>query len=149
MAAWIGKLSATLAIPSNGAGENNMKRYLLISGLIILSLSIGIGTALASPESAPAPQGSALHPDFALLDKNGDNVLTSGNAVSTMQTCGQCHNTEFIQSHAFHSDLGLSGYQNTTDFNASTGTFGKWDPLTTAIFPRQAMNASTCQPPSG
>ena len=106
------------------------KRTILISGLLLLSLSLGIGTVLASPEPAPAPQASALHPDFALLDSNGDNVLTSGNAVSTMQTCGQCHNTEFIQSHAFHSDLGLSDYQNTADFNASTGTFGKWDPLT-------------------
>lgn len=107
-----------------------MKRYTIIAGLLILTLAIGIGTALASPKPVPAEQASPLHPDFALLDKDGENVLTSGNAVSTMQTCGQCHDTAFIQSHAFHSDLGLSDYQVTTDFNASTGAFGKWDPLT-------------------
>lgn len=107
-----------------------MKRHLLISGLLILTLAIGIGTVLASPKPAPAEQASPLHPDFALLDKDGENVLTSGDAVSTMQTCGQCHDTGFIQSHAFHSDLGLSDYQVTTEFNAGTGTFGKWDPLT-------------------
>lgn len=109
-----------------------MKRYTLIAGLLILTLAIGIGTVLASPQPAPAPfgQASPLHPNFPLLDKDGENVLTSGDAVSTMQTCGQCHDTEFIQSHAFHSDLGLSDYQVTTGFNASTGTFGKWDPLT-------------------
>jgi len=109
-----------------------MKRHntLIIAGLLVISLTLGIGTALASPEPAPAEQASPLHPDFALLDKDGENVLTSGKAVSTMQTCGQCHDTEFIQRHAFHSDLGLSDYKNTKDFNASTGTFGKWDPLT-------------------
>jgi thiosulfate reductase cytochrome b subunit len=108
-----------------------MKRYyLIIAGILLTSLALGIGTVLASPKPAPAPQPSALHPDFALLDKDGENVLASGEAISTMQTCGQCHNTEFIQSHAFHSDLGLSYFQNTTDFNASPGTFGKWDPLT-------------------
>jgi thiosulfate reductase cytochrome b subunit len=107
-----------------------MKRTSLIAGLLTLTLAIGIGTALASTTPAPAQQASPLHPDFALLDQNGENVLTSGKAVSTMQTCGQCHDTQFIQSHAFHSDLGLSDYQTTTAFNASSGTFGKWDPLT-------------------
>jgi hypothetical protein len=113
-------------------GYNHEKAYTThhLHGSLITSLALGIGTVLASPKPAPAPQPSALHPDFALLDKDGENVLTSGEAVSTMQTCGQCHHTEFIQSHAFHSDLGLSYYQNTTDFDASPGTFGKWDPLT-------------------
>ncbi|NTU54963.1 MAG: hypothetical protein HGA79_01800, partial [Anaerolineales bacterium] len=109
---------------------NITKRNLfIIIGLLITVSAIGIGTALASSKPTPAEQASPLHPDFALLDKDGENVLTSGKAVSTMQTCGQCHDTGFIQSHAFHSDLGLSDYQTTTEFNASTGTFGKWDPL--------------------
>ena len=87
-----------------------MKRYTLLSiaGLLILVLAFGIGTVLASPEPAPEQQASPLHPNFALLDLDGVNVLESNNAVSTMQTCGQCHDTEFISSHAFHSDLGLS-----------------------------------------
>ena len=108
----------------------NKRNILIIAGIIIISLALGIGTVLAQPEPVPAQAASPLHPNFALLDTNGENVLASGEAVSTMQTCGQCHDTEFIQSHAFHSDLGLSDYQNTTDFNASSGTFGKWDPLT-------------------
>lgn len=110
---------------------NITKRNLfIIIGLLIAVSIVGIGTVLALPKPAPAEQASPLHPNFTLLNKDGENVLTSGGAVSTMQTCGQCHDTEFIQSHAFHSDLGLSNYQITTDFNASTGTFGKWDPLT-------------------
>ena len=109
-----------------------MKQHytLIIAGILIVSLVFGIGTVLAQPEPVPALAASPLHPNFALLDTNGENVLASGQAISTVQTCGQCHDTEFIQSHAFHSDLGLSDYQNTIDFNASTGTFGKWDPLT-------------------
>jgi thiosulfate reductase cytochrome b subunit/mono/diheme cytochrome c family protein len=128
----IGKPWATQVIPLNGAEEtNNMKRHptFILAGLFVISLAFGIGSVLAQPESVPAPAASPLHPNFILLDKSGENVLTSGEAISTMQTCGQCHDTDFIQSHAFHSDLGLSDYQNTTDFNASTGTFGKWDPL--------------------
>ena len=109
-----------------------MKRYTLFTHcrFLALALAIGIGTVLASPEPAPAPQASDLHPNFALLDADGVNVLESGGAVSTMQTCGQCHDTNFIQSHAFHSDLGLSDYMEAKDLNASSGLFGEWDPLT-------------------
>ena len=80
-----------------------MKRYTLLSlaGLLILALAIGIGTVLASPEPAPTSQALCLHPDFILLDADGVNVLESNNAVSTMQTCGQCHDTEFITSTPF------------------------------------------------
>jgi len=107
-----------------------MKKYLLFIGLLITISAIGISTVLASPKAESTSQVLTLHPNFALLDADGNNVLESDNPVSTMQTCGQCHDTKFIQSHAFHSDLGLSHYKSTKDFNASTGTFGKWDPLT-------------------
>lgn len=103
---------------------------LIIAGLVILSLAFGIGTVLAQPQPATASQASPLHPTFALLDATGNNVLESNAPVSTMKTCGQCHDTEFIQSHAFHSDLGLSDYRENDGLNASTGTFGKWNPLT-------------------
>ncbi len=107
-----------------------MKRYALFLILGLIALAVGFGTVLASPEPAPVSQASDLHPNFALLDADGVNVLESGGAVSTMQTCGQCHDTNFIQSHAFHSDLGLSDYKEGKDLNASGGLFGKWDPLT-------------------
>lgn len=107
------------------------RNLLILVGLLLATIAfVGIRSALAKPEAAPVGQASPLHPTFALLDKNGENVLESGKALSTMQTCGQCHDTEFIQSHAFHSDLGLSDYAQDSKLNASTGTFGKWDPLT-------------------
>ncbi|NJC95970.1 MAG: hypothetical protein FIB03_06490, partial [Anaerolineae bacterium] len=79
---------------------NTKRNILIIIGLLIAAAAFGIRTALAQPQPVPAAKASPLHPTFALLDKDGQNVLTSGNAVSTMQTCGQCHDTEFIQQHA-------------------------------------------------
>ncbi len=58
------------------------------------------------------------------------NVLKSGQAVSTMKSCGQCHDTAFIASHAFHSDLGLSAFASSDrTWDSSPGLFGQWDPL--------------------
>src|SRR5215216_5338718 len=109
-----------------------IKRKLLITlGLLItITAFLGIRSALAKPEPAPAQAASPLHPTFALLDAAGRNVLETGAPVSTMKTCGQCHDTEYIQSHAFHSDLGLSDYSQDGELNSSNGIFGGWDPLT-------------------
>src|ERR1043165_596606 len=107
-------------------GEIDMKkRNLLITLSLLLAIATfsGIRSALAQPESAPVQQASSLHPTFALLDSDGENVLTSGNSVSTMKTCGQCHDTDFIQTHAFHSDLGLSAYTQAGKHNFSKGLF--------------------------
>ncbi len=102
-------------------------------GLVILSiivLAFGIQQAFAKPATAPAVQPSPMHPVFAMLDAKGENVLKSGQPVSTMKTCGECHDTAFIESHSFHADLGLSTYKPVSGkMNASSGVFGKWDPL--------------------
>jgi hypothetical protein len=115
------------------------KRNIRITLGLLLAITVffGIRSALAKPNPAPVEQTSPLHPNFALLDTAGNNVLDTGAPVSTMQTCGECHNTEFIQSHAFHSDLGLSDYTENGGYQASTGTFGKWDPLTYRFLSQQ------------
>ena len=82
--------------------------------------------------------GSSLQVNTAKkLQDFADLVLDTGAPVSTMQTCGECHNTEFIQSHAFHSDLGLSDYKENGGYNSSTGSFGKWDPLSYRFLSQQ------------
>ena len=109
----------------------NKYKLLTIIGLLLLILAIGIGRVLAAPKPDSALQASTLHPNFKLLDKDGANVLESKNAVSTMKTCGQCHDTNFIASHAFHSDLGLNDYNAKSETLAtSNGLFGQWNPLT-------------------
>ena len=113
------------------------RNLLIILGLLIAVTAFSIRGALAKSEPAPVRQISPLHPTFALLDIAGKNVLESSAAVSTMKTCGQCHDADFIQKHAFHSDLGLSSYKRSSpvdnqdgELNSSNGMFGQWDPLT-------------------
>jgi thiosulfate reductase cytochrome b subunit len=106
----------------------NLKvRYWIVAagGLVLALLALGLGIRLvsASNNEVPQAQTSPLHPTFALLDANGLNVLESGNPVSTMKTCGECHDTNFIVSHSFHSDLGFS------DTQAGGTGLNQFDPL--------------------
>ncbi len=108
---------------------------LLLAGLLLGTLTWAAFTVWASPASKPVSQASPIHPNFPLLDSGGVNVLESGAPVSTMQTCGACHDTDYIASHSFHADLGLSAYtteetESNLPWNSSNGLFGKFDPLT-------------------
>lgn len=112
---------------------------LLITTLVLLlgsGLLVGYQHAWARPTAQDAPGHiSPFHPTFALLDSAGQPVLQSGQAVSTMRTCGACHDATFIAQHSFHADLGLADFSNPTPtgaqpWDASRGLFGKWDPLT-------------------
>jgi thiosulfate reductase cytochrome b subunit len=103
-----------------------------------LILSIGLLTsflAFLGPK-AVAQESPPLHPTFPLLDADGDHVLDSGQPLSTMTTCGQCHDTEFISTHSFHTDVGLNGITDPGNqeggqpWDISPGLFGKWNPLT-------------------
>ncbi len=97
---------------------------------ILLLLLLGLGGKEATA------QGSPLHPNFPLLDEAGNNVLDSGRPLSTMTTCGACHDTAFIEGHSFHADVGLEDLadpgqtQSGRAWDISPGLFGKWNPLT-------------------
>lgn len=106
------------------------KSYLILS----LAGAAAMLAALLMTTVAPAgaQDGSPLHPTFPLLDADGQNVLESGQPVSTMQTCGACHDTAFIAEHSFHADVGLADYTGANGafqpWDASPGLFGRWDP---------------------
>jgi len=108
----------------------------LLLGLALIALVAISQTAFASPAGKPAAQASPLHPTFPLLDGEGNPVLQSGNPVSTMQTCGGCHDTDFIASHSFHADIGLREFTSPGQpdlahaWDTSPGLFGRWNPLT-------------------
>ena len=111
--------------------------WLILAGTAaaVLALFIILQNASASATLKTPNQASPLHPVFALLDENGGNVLKTGLPVSTLKTCGTCHDSTFIVSHNFHSDLGLADIQskaktNGQPWDSSNGVFGKWDPLT-------------------
>ena len=88
-----------------------------------------------SADNQTSTDSSPLHPNFPLLDESGNNVLDTGNSISTMNTCGACHNTEFISSHSYHADVGLSDYNESSNLSSgrpwdtSPGLFGKWSPI--------------------
>ncbi len=116
-------------------------RGIVLAGLAIICLAMLVmvstaGLARADRGAVKSQEISPLHPTFALLDEEGVNVLDSGQAISTMQTCGSCHNTEFISEHSFHASAGLESFSepgniplgNTWD--TSDGAFGRWSPLT-------------------
>ena len=114
------------------ARKNSKKFIIALASLVgILFLA---GVLLIVDNSVFAQ--SDFHPVFPFLDKNGENVLDSGMAVSTMETCGQCHDTDFIASHSYHVDSGFSGQvpAGTTaserPWETSSGLFGNWSPIT-------------------
>ncbi len=98
-----------------------MRKSLIFTGLILVLVgAILAGKAYAHSAVAPESQASPIHPPFAFLDAQEQNVLDSGQPVSTMKTCGQCHDTAFIAGHSFHVDLGKNNFTPP----------GKWNPLT-------------------
>ncbi len=98
-----------------------------VQAIVLLCCAL---VAPASSQAADGPGANRLHPDFVVLDANGVNVLDSGASLSTMKTCGQCHDTDYIESHAFHADLGLKSFAaNAASWDSSPGLFGRWDPL--------------------
>ncbi|MCA9932340.1 MAG: cytochrome b/b6 domain-containing protein [Ardenticatenaceae bacterium] len=114
---------------------------LLSAGLLLAAVLLVQQIVLAQDDgevetavtTVPQPQ---YHPEFTLLDENGENVLESGAPISTMTTCGQCHDSAFIEQHSFHADLGLSELTtagetgNGRAWDTSTGVFGKWNGIT-------------------
>ena len=73
-----------------------------------------------------------FHPAFPLLDQAGKTVIESGEPLSTMTTCGGCHDTVFIASSSDHADAGAQqmGRADTRhDWQAGPGYFAGWDPL--------------------
>lgn len=120
------KFSATLLLAAGLA--------FLFAGTFLLALTASVNAQDAAPEPTAQPSdGPIFHPSFSLLDASGANVLETGGPVSTMQTCGSCHDTAFIAGHSGHADAGLSAFtaasENAT-LTAASDLFGGWDPIT-------------------
>ncbi len=103
------------------------RRLALVAGIAALLLA-------CAPFSTASAQEPTIHPTFPLLDADGVHVLTSGGAVSTMKTCGNCHDTSYIAETSFHADAGLDSLAepgSTSDSRAwdlGPGYYGRWDP---------------------
>ena len=107
-----------------------------ISAFIFAATAFSLLLLISTDSTILAQEGAPIHPQFPLLDANGKNVIDSGEPLSTMNTCGSCHDTEFIASHSSHADVGLSvvsdpGQQvDGQPWDISPGLFGKWNAIT-------------------
>lgn len=63
-----------------------------------------IGSLLLLSHAAAAEK--SMHPAFKLLDAQGQSVVTAATPVSTMRTCGGCHDTQYIAEHTDHGGHG-------------------------------------------
>jgi hypothetical protein len=114
--------------------ERNIIQSLLRAAMGAGLALIGLAAVLAAQPTYA--QVSPLHPIYPLLDDAGENVLDSGKPVSTLQTCGACHDTEFIQQHSGHANVGwneMTAPGETTSgraWDTSSGWFGHWNPIT-------------------
>ncbi len=93
----------------------------------------GVARAQDGAPPAAAPTGSPMHPVFPLLDAEGKSVLESGAPLSTMTTCGGCHDTAYIAANSSHADVGLASYGATgggRPWVDGAGLFGGWNAVT-------------------
>lgn len=82
---------------------------------------------LALASEAGADQ---IHPAIELLDANGQPV--GDGPVSSMQTCGGCHDTSWIADHSPHAKLGLDEMgapASGRSFDVGPGALNRFDPL--------------------
>jgi len=118
---------------------SKLGQTLLISGicLVLITTAVFIDQRLASASESlgESQQASPFHPEFPFLDEDGGNVLESGKPVSTMNTCGACHDAEFIADHSYHVSVGLNDITAPGDavtgraWDISPGVFGSWNSI--------------------
>lgn len=103
-----------------------MRRFMaIIAGSVLLAHSM----ADASEEP------SSLHPPIPLLDAGGQSVLETGEPISTMRSCGSCHDTGYIAAHSYHASAGrnerfaMGTLPGRRAWDYSPGSFGRWNPL--------------------
>lgn len=78
------------------------------------------------------PVSASLHPEVILRDAQQRPVLESGDAVSTMNTCGRCHDTAWIAEHNAHAWLGLDEpgpSRSGRSFDTGPGALRRFDPV--------------------
>lgn len=117
----------------------------VVTGVALLaSLSAAQTAAAGPPAGSTAAPLKLAHPRIVLKDEAGKNVLTTGNPISTRQTCGgDCHDYEFIAS-SFHFQQGKNEMDRTlltahgaAPFNTSPGMFGKF-----SIIPNRQLTSA-------
>lgn len=88
---------------------------------------------MVTPSRAPPAPG--LHPAVSLRDDRGELVLRTGRPLSSLATCGGCHDAAWIAEHGYHFRLGVDELvepgraRSGRAWDRGPGLFGRWDPL--------------------
>ncbi len=98
---------------------------------LVWTISVMVGAANGA-ETASEPGAKLVHPAIVLRDESGANVLASKAPISTRNTCGPCHDYDFItdslhfqQGHN-EMDRSLLAAHGIASYNSSPGMFGKF-----------------------
>ena len=123
-------------------GQRHLRTILLTALSLALVVGLALGLQHASAQATTPThttrtlqaeeKGSPMHPTFALLDEDGNNVLSSGKPMSTIKTCGRCHDVDFILKHSYHIDPAVQTKDAQTPpptWDLKQGILGTWDPL--------------------
>ena len=95
-------------------------------------LAAGRAPLVTADAAPPAEPPRITHPALVLKDTAGRNVLETGQPISTRQTCGGCHDYDFIadslhfQQGKTEMDPKLLASHGIAPFNSSPGMFGKF-----------------------
>lgn len=104
------------------ASQRFLLIFLLITGAVLVMILVAPKPSAAQDDRNPVG-GRTMHPTFALLDSDGETVLSSQNPVSTMQTCGQCHDTAFIAQNATHNGISIFSGADTPGYGDDLLTY--------------------------
>ena len=106
----------------------------LLSVLLVLGVLGFVATSAGARDRRRRP-GSPLHPPVLLQDAQGESVVATGRPVSPEVTCGECHDTSYIESHSYHAAAGFDELRAPGEvpggapWEISGGLFGRWDPV--------------------
>ena len=92
----------------NKIGAVRFKALLLSCPPFILALLVAFCLALPGvlwAEDKHPFDKLVDHPEIAIFDEQGENVLDSGKPYSPKKTCGTCHDYDSI-THAYHFEMG-------------------------------------------
>ena len=79
-----------------------MKKYIIIAVTVTAGIAIVIYSAFSAPaKKLPCPKCYVMHPEIFPMDAAGNRTY-SAEKFSSERTCGECHNTEFINGHNSH-----------------------------------------------
>ncbi|MFC1744118.1 hypothetical protein ACFL35_08990, partial [Candidatus Riflebacteria bacterium] len=68
--------------------------------------------------------------------------MNTGKEVSTMKTCGLCHDTDYIERHSFHGNLAIENTRKKANGLRQMGFLKDWDPILYATFNPLASDTS-------